>query len=166
MNAADDSDSDEELRAPKSNKVNGEERRTSRRRAEASPPRNQRLSSTRRRGGEDLLLDNVRICRLFDAIAKHPCSWPFMQPVKSKDAPDYHKIIKTPMDMGQIKSNLNMGKYTSNYEVMKDIQLVFDNCDYYNARDSGIHKWVSCAKKTTFQSYINQFEQKYSTSDY
>lgn len=137
---ADDSDTDEELRAPKSNKTNGEERRTSRRRAEASPPRNQRLSSTRRRGGEDLLLDNVRICRLFDAIAKHPCSWPFMQPVKSKDAPDYHKIIKTPMDMGQIKSNLNMGKYTSNYEVMKDIQLVFDNCDYYNARDSGIHK--------------------------
>lgn len=140
MIPADEYDSDEEVLATKSNKVNGEERRTSRRRAEASPPANQRLSSTRRRGGDDLLLDNVAIHHLIEKIAKHRCAWPFMRPVKPQDAPDYHKIIKHPMDMGRIKSNLNMGKYTSNYEVMKDIQLVFENCDYYNAIDSGIHK--------------------------
>lgn len=140
VNAADESDSDEEVLVTKSSKVNGEERRTSRRRAEASPPSNQRLSSTRRRGGDDLLLDNVAILRLIDEIAKHPSSWPFVRPVKTQDAPDYHKIIKHPMDTSKIKSNLNMGKYTSNYEVMKDIQLIFENCDLYNVKDSDIHK--------------------------
>lgn len=138
--AADSSDSDEEVVATKSNKVNGEERRTSRRRAEASPPANQRFSSTRRRGGDDLLLDNVAIHRLIDDIAKQQSSWPFMRPVKPQEAPDYHRIIRNPMDMGRIKSNLNMGKYTSNYEVMKDIQLIFENCDLYNVKDSDIHK--------------------------
>lgn len=138
--AADDSDSDEDVPAPKTNKANGEERRTSRRRAEASPPSNQRLSSTRRRGGNDLLLDNVAIQSLIEEVAKHACSYAFMRPVKANDAPDYHKIIKNPMDMGKIKSNTNMGRYSSNYEVMKDIQLIFENCDLYNARDSEIHE--------------------------
>lgn len=136
----DDSDSDEEVLATKSSKVNGEERRTSRRRAEASPPSNHRLSSSRRRGGEDLLLDNVAIHRLIEEVGKHSCSYAFMRPVKTQDAPDYHRIIKNPMDIGRIKSDLNMGKYTSNYEVMKDIQQVFENCDTYNAKDSGIYK--------------------------
>lgn len=123
--------------ATKSGKVNGEERRTSRRRAEISPPTNHRLSGTRRRGtADDLLLDNVSIQRLLDDIAKHRCAWPFMRPVRPAEAPDYFTIIKNPIDVGRIKSNLNMGKYTSDYEVMKDIQLIFENCDIYNARNS------------------------------
>lgn len=139
---AQESDSDDDAYVSKSNKMNGDERRSSRRRTEPSPP-TQRVSSSRRRGGagsDDLLLDNVLIHRLFDEIAKHPCAWPFMRPVKTQDAPDYYRVIKQPMDMGRIKSNLNMGKYTSNYEVMKDIQLVFNNCIQYNKTESGVYR--------------------------
>lgn len=119
----------------------GEERRSSRRRAEASPPTNQRLSSSRRsnRGSDDLLLDNVILHKLLDEVSKNANAWPFLRPVSRHEVPDYHKVIKNPMDLAKIKSKLNTGQYTSNGEVMKDIQLIFANCDLYNQNESEIY---------------------------
>lgn len=138
----DESESDEEASAktPKLNGV-GEERRSSRRRAEASPPTSQRLSSSRRshRGNDDLLLDNVTIHKLLDEVSHDPNAWPFLRPVSRHEVPDYHKVIKNPMDLAKIKSKLNTGQYTSNGEVMKDIQLIFANCDLYNQNESEIY---------------------------
>lgn len=116
-----------------------EERRSSRRKIDSSPP-SQRLSSSRRnRVSNDLLLDNVTIYKLLDEISKHKDSWPFVRPVSRSEVPDYYKVIKNPMDLAKIKSKLNMGKYSSNYEVMNDIQLIFENCDLYNQNDSEIY---------------------------
>lgn len=136
----DDSESDEEV-ATKTPKMNGaEERRSSRRRAETSPPTNQRLSSTRRsRVNDDLLLDNVTIHKLLDEVSKHENAWPFLRPVSRHEVPDYYKVIKNPMDLAKIKSKLNTGQYSTNAEVMKDIQLIFANCDLYNQNESEIY---------------------------
>lgn len=138
-----DEDSDDEVLAAKSSKLNGslptEERRTSRRKVDSSPP-NQRLSGSRRnRVSSDLLLDNVTIHKLLDEISKHKCSWPFTRPVSRSEVPDYYKVIKNPMDLAKIKSKLNMGRYSSNYEVLSDLQLIFENCDLYNQNDSEIY---------------------------
>lgn len=136
----DDDESDDEI-AAKTPKLNGaaEERRSSRRKAETSPP-NQRLSSTRRsRVNEDLLLDNVAIHKLLDEVSKHENAWPFLRPVSRHEVPDYHKVIKNPMDLAKIKSKLNTGQYSTNGEVMKDIQLIFANCDLYNQNESEIY---------------------------
>lgn len=43
------------------------------------------------------------------------------------------------MDLAKIKSKLNTGRYSTNVEVMKDIQLIFENCDLYNQNDSEIY---------------------------
>lgn len=136
----DDSESDEEV-ASKTPKLNGnEERRSSRRKAEASPPSNQRLSSTRRsRINDDLLLDNVAIQKLLDDVGKNENAWPFLRPVSRQEVPDYYKVIKQPMDLAKIKSKLNTGHYSTNSEVMKDIQLIFSNCDLYNQNESEIY---------------------------
>lgn len=136
-----ESESDEEMMA-KTPKLNGagEERRSSRRRAEASPPTNQRLSSTRRsRANDDLLLDNVTIHKLLDEVAKNSHAWPFLRPVSRHEVPDYYKVIKNPMDLAKIKSKLNTGNYSTNGEVMKDIQLIFANCEKYNQSESEIY---------------------------
>lgn len=137
---AEESDSDEEM-SSKTPKLNGaEERRSSRRKTDSSPPSNSRLSSTRRsRANEDLLLDTVSIGKLIDEVSKNENSWPFLRPVSRYEVPDYHKVIKNPMDLAKIKSKLNTGQYSTNSEVMRDIQLIFYNCDLYNQNESEIY---------------------------
>lgn len=45
---------------------------------------------------------------------------------------DYHKIIKTPMDMGTIKKRLENNYYRSASECMQDFNAMFTNCYIYN----------------------------------
>ncbi len=73
---------------------------------------------------------------LLNAMMKHRDGWPFDRPITKTDAPDYHKIVKRPMDLGTIRSNIMRMKYTCNSEVIEDIKLVFDNCRLYNKEDA------------------------------
>ncbi|EDV95420.1 GH17935 [Drosophila grimshawi] len=65
---------------------------------------------------------------------KHHFSWPFQQPVDAKklNLPDYHKIIKQPMDLGTIKKRLENNYYWSAKEAVNDINTMFTNCSVYN----------------------------------
>jgi len=46
--------------------------------------------------------------------------------------PDYHTIIKNPMDFGTIKKRLENNFYWSAKECIKDFNTVFTNCYVYN----------------------------------
>ncbi|XP_067868114.1 bromodomain-containing protein 3-like isoform X2 [Heterodontus francisci] len=65
---------------------------------------------------------------------KHQFAWPFHVPVDAKklNLPDYHKIIKQPMDMGTIKKRLENNYYWSASECMQDFNTMFTNCYIYN----------------------------------
>lgn len=67
-------------------------------------------------------------------VWKHQFSWPFQQPVDAGklNLPDYHKIIKQPMDLGTIKKRLENNYYWKSQEVLDDFQVMFDNCYVYN----------------------------------
>lgn len=67
-------------------------------------------------------------------IWKHQYSWPFQQPVDTckLNLPDYHKIIKVPMDLGTIKKRLENNYYWKAQEAIDDFQTIFDNCYIYN----------------------------------
>lgn len=106
-----------------------------------SPSKSSRRSGRRNGDNDDenLVLHAPILYTLLDQISKHSCSWPFNRPVTLKEVPDYHDIIKTPMDFAKIKSRLNMGHYKTDYDVMNDIQLVFSNCDLYNSSGSEIY---------------------------
>lgn len=71
---------------------------------------------------------------------KHENAWPFLRPVSHSEVPDYYDIIKNPMDFAKVKSKLNMGSYQINEEVMRDIELVFGNCDEYNVKGNEIYE--------------------------
>ena len=73
---------------------------------------------------------------LLNAMMKHKDGWPFDRPITKAEAADYHKIIKKPMDLGTIRSNIIRMKYNCNQEVMEDILLVFKNCATYNREDA------------------------------
>lgn len=67
-------------------------------------------------------------------VWKHQFSWPFQQPVDAGklNLPDYHKIIKQPMDLGTIKKRLENNYYWKAQEAIDDFQTMFDNCYIYN----------------------------------
>uniref|UniRef100_A0A8D2M3R2 BRD3 protein n=1 Tax=Zonotrichia albicollis TaxID=44394 RepID=A0A8D2M3R2_ZONAL len=67
---------------------------------------------------------------------KHQFAWPFYQPVDAikLNLPDYHKIIKNPMDMGTIKKRLEHNYYWSASECMQDFNTMFTNCYIYNKK--------------------------------
>ncbi|CAG9772952.1 unnamed protein product [Ceutorhynchus assimilis] len=68
------------------------------------------------------------------AVWKHQFAWPFQQPVDAKklNLPDYHKIIKQPMDLGTIKKRLDNIYYWSGKECIQDFNTMFTNCYVYN----------------------------------
>lgn len=75
------------------------------------------------------LLKNV-----YKAVTKHKHAWPFESPVDAKalKLPDYHNVIKSPMDFTTIKKRLENYWYYDAYECINDFKQVFVNCYMYN----------------------------------
>lgn len=86
------------------------------------------------------IFNTISLSTLIDEIIRHKSAWPFSKPVSANEVPDYFDVIKKPMDFGKIKSKLNLGDYRTNEQAMKDIELVFFNCDLYNVADSEIYR--------------------------
>ncbi|XP_035211709.1 bromodomain-containing protein 3-like isoform X1 [Stegodyphus dumicola] len=68
------------------------------------------------------------------AILKHQYVWPFQSPVDAVklELPDYHSIIKYPMDLTTIKKRIENCFYYDVNECIKDFQVMFYNCYRYN----------------------------------
>lgn len=67
---------------------------------------------------------------------------PFATPVDpvALNIPDYHKVIKKPMDLGTVREKLEKGQYENAKEFDADVKLVFKNARTYNPPDNPIHK--------------------------
>jgi len=74
------------------------------------------------------------------AVWNHKYSWPFKRPVDAEklNLPDYHNLIKQPMDLGTIKKRINNTYYWCAEECKNDFDLVFHNCFLYNKPDQDI----------------------------
>ncbi|XP_041673909.1 nucleosome-remodeling factor subunit NURF301 isoform X2 [Drosophila eugracilis] len=88
---------------------------------------------------------------LIKQIQLHKSAWPFMEPVDPKEAPDYYKVIKEPMDLKRMETKLELNTYTKLAEFIGDMTKIFDNCRYYNPKDSSFYK---CAE--ALESYFVQ----------
>lgn len=68
------------------------------------------------------------------AVTKHSYAWPFDLPVDAKalKLPDYHNVIKKPMDFTTIKKRLENYWYYDAFECIEDFKQVFLNCYIYN----------------------------------
>ncbi|KAG5672185.1 hypothetical protein PVAND_002335 [Polypedilum vanderplanki] len=155
-----DEESDEEVPAKKTH-VDRSSRRLSNRNSRKNTPeveeRPSRRSSRKfkedtpveRRSSKRSLdsFDTYSLSILIDEIIKHKDGWPFLKPVSASEVPDYLEVIKSPMDFSKIKSKLNVGSYNTNEQFMKDVELVFYNCDLYNNSHSEIYKAGSKLEK-------------------
>lgn len=84
---------------------------------------------------------------------RHQFAWPFYQPVDAVklNLPDYHKIIKNPMDMGTIKKRLENNYYWSASECMQDFNTMFTNCYIYNKPTDDIVLMAQALEKIFLQ---------------
>ena len=63
-----------------------------------------------------------------------------MDAVDANEVPDYYNVIKDPMDLKQIEMKVMCQQYHCLADFIKDMTKVFDNCRYYNSKDSSFCK--------------------------
>jgi len=81
---------------------------------------------------------------------------PFREPVdwKSLGLFDYPQVIKKPMDLSQVKKNIETNKYSTIHEAADDVRLIWKNCMLYNADGSDFFVLA--------QNFAKRFEDKFS----
>ncbi|XP_015175523.1 PREDICTED: nucleosome-remodeling factor subunit NURF301 isoform X2 [Polistes dominula] len=99
--------------------------------------------------------------KLIKQIQAHKSAWPFMEPVDPNEAPDYYKVIKEPMDLQTIELRINDRSYKKLSEFIGDMTKIFDNCRYYNPKESPFFK---CAEslESYFVLKIKSLREKFS----
>ena len=87
----------------------------------------------------------LKFCEEVLAELKKPkysaVSTPFLTPVDpvSLNIPNYHKIIKRPMDIYSIEKKLKTGQYENAKEFESDVKLMYQNCYKFNSSDHPVH---------------------------
>ncbi|KAF8913937.1 hypothetical protein CPB84DRAFT_1757959 [Gymnopilus junonius] len=76
---------------------------------------------------------------LHSQISQHRNGNIFHNPIKNSEAPDYHDIVKRPMDLKTIKTRVKDGVIANSLEYQRDIYLMFANAMMYNRPGSDVH---------------------------
>ncbi len=76
---------------------------------------------------------------LHSTISQHRYGNIFHNPIKKTEAPDYHDIVKRPMDLKTIKARVKDGLIANSLEFQRDIYLMFANAMMYNRPGSDVH---------------------------
>lgn len=113
-------------------------------------PRCQNNSSVNFANMKDLTAkDYDGLKKLIKQLQAHKSAWPFMEPVDPTEAPDYYKVIKEPMDLQRVEQKINDHLYMKLSDFIGDMTKIFDNCRYYNPKESPFYK---CAE--TLEAYF------------
>lgn len=64
----------------------------------------------------------------------------FQSPIKASEAPDYHDIVKRPIDLRTIKARVKDGIITNSSEYRRDVYLMFANAIMYNRPGSSVYR--------------------------
>ena len=82
---------------------------------------------------------------LENCIMSHPNSTPFLRPVNAValKLKDYHVIVKKPMDLSTVLTQIILGEYAEFHEAVSDLELVFHNAMSYNPKGHPIHALAS-----------------------
>ena len=76
---------------------------------------------------------------LHSQISQHRNGTIFHNPIKLSEAPDYHDIVKKPMDLKTIKTRVRDGLISNSLEYQRDIYLMFANAMMYNRPSSDVY---------------------------
>ncbi|XP_048098526.1 bromodomain-containing protein 3b isoform X3 [Alosa alosa] len=93
---------------------------------------------------------------------RHQFAWPFYTPVDAikLNLPDYHKVIRNPMDMGTIKKRLESNYYWTAGECMQDFNTMFTNCYIYNKPTDDIVLMAQALEKIFLQKVASMPQEE------
>lgn len=79
--------------------------------------------------------------QILSKLMKHKHAWIFNKPVDvvGMGLHDYYDIIKRPMDLGTVKSNLGKNFYSSPMDFADDVRLTFTNAMTYNPKGHDVY---------------------------
>ncbi|OJT03766.1 Bromodomain-containing protein 8 [Trametes pubescens] len=121
-----------------------------------------RTRRNQRSGGSDAPVVSKRfqnvIGMLHSQISAHRYGNIFHNPIKKSEAPDYHDIVKRPMDLKTIKSRVKDGLIANSLEFQRDIYLMFANAMMYNRPGSEIYNMAE-EMLISSEREINAFRQ-------
>nr|CDP99236.1 Bm7549 [Brugia malayi] len=82
---------------------------------------------------------------------------PFQYPVDTKEVPFYKKVIKRPMDLNQIRMNVENNKlvYMTQESFIEDLEQIFENCRTFNEDESPIGQ----SGVTLHKFYLKRWKQ-------
>ncbi len=89
----------------------------------------------------EVQLDFITQCRnIITKVREEKISQPFHYPVNKEMVTDYYEIIKEPMDLQTLESNLELGNYKSKKAFEKDLSKIFENAKTYNKPSTFYYK--------------------------
>ncbi|CAF2391370.1 unnamed protein product [Rotaria sp. Silwood2] len=102
--------------------------------------------------------NDIKACKIIlNELLKSDVSWPFQTPVDAKQHPEYYECIKNPMNFSTIKKKMRNNQYTKREEFLHDVELILNNCEYFNEDDSPVGQ-AGHLLRTFFQSqWTKQF---------
>uniref|UniRef100_A0AAX7SP98 histone acetyltransferase n=1 Tax=Astatotilapia calliptera TaxID=8154 RepID=A0AAX7SP98_ASTCA len=87
------------------------------------------------------------LTKTLSPLQTHPDAWPFMEPVKKSEAPDYYEIIRFPIDLKTMTERLKNRYYVTKKLFIADLQRIITNCREYNPPDSEYCKCANTLEK-------------------
>lgn len=129
---------------------------------EIHPPKNRALDYGPSKPKKKKYAWELKFCQhVLDEMMKpkyqHLAS-PFYVPVDpvALNIPNYHKIIKKPMDLSTVGQKLKHGQYENAKEFESDVRLMFQNCYKFNQ----VGDYVYTAGKSLEQEFDREWERK------
>lgn len=101
------------------------------------------------------LPDKKLLLFILDRLQKKDTHGVFSDPVDPEELPDYHDIIKHPMDFGTVRKKLDGGLYTDLEEFEKDVFLICSNAMQYNSSDTIYHRQARAMQEMARKDFEN-----------
>ncbi|PCH41021.1 hypothetical protein WOLCODRAFT_16834 [Wolfiporia cocos MD-104 SS10] len=98
------------------------------------------------------------ITMLHSQISQHRNGNIFHNPIRKIEAPDYHDIVKRPMDLKTVKARIKDGLISNSLEFQRDVYLMFANAMMYNRPGSEIYNMAE-EMMLASEIHINTFRQ-------
>uniref|UniRef100_A0A7N0U5L5 Bromo domain-containing protein n=1 Tax=Kalanchoe fedtschenkoi TaxID=63787 RepID=A0A7N0U5L5_KALFE len=101
------------------------------------------------------LPDKKLLVFILDRLQKKDSYGVFSEPVDPEELPDYHEVIKHPMDFSTVRKKLDGGAYGNLEEFEDDVFLICSNAMQYNAPDTVYFKQARSIQELAEKSFDN-----------
>ncbi|XP_042407529.1 uncharacterized protein LOC121997270 isoform X1 [Zingiber officinale] len=99
--------------------------------------------------------DKKLLVFILDRLQKKDTYGVFAEPVDPEELPDYHDIIKHPMDFATVRKKLSDGAYTNLEQFEKDVFLISSNAMQYNAPDTIYYRQARAIQELAKKNFDN-----------